>query len=90
MNELYEIKLIKTENPILGLFFNKRFKKVKGNIFPSDMNKDKTKYMMLILSDESKTIVNIDKYLRYEISKEAFEIIKQRVEKESLGQAKIE
>ena len=88
MKDTYTIRLVKTENPLLG-FLNKTFKNVKGNLFPQDLNPNgNVKFMLVILEDETKIVVNLEKYSRYTLSKELFYITAKEAEKNSQGQYK--
>jgi hypothetical protein len=70
-------------------WFNRKLKKVKGNLFPSDLNGLEKKFMLVVFEDERKLIINLDKFEGYEISKELFYIQAEQVQNESHNQAKI-
>lgn len=84
--ETYNVKLIKTENPLLGLFLNKKVKAIghgqmaKG--YPADI---------IFIMSEKKVVshLSINNYLRIEYSKELFEIQNARAKKESGGLASV-
>jgi len=77
-NEVYKIKLIKTENPITGLLLNKTIKAV-GH---------KNEGILLMINHKSKetSYINRNNYLRIEYSKELFVIKAERMEEQSQGQ----
>ena len=71
---------------IRRFWFNKTFKKVKGNLFPSDLPKN---LMLIILEDETRIVIDITKFDGYIISKELFYINAKKAKEESNGQADI-
>ena len=62
---------------------------VKGNDFPRDINfGDSAKFMLVIFEDETRRMVNLDKYQGYTLSKEFYFKALKDVDRESNGQAK--
>ncbi len=71
---------------IRRFWFNKTFKKVKGNLFPDDLPKN---LKLVILEDETIIVIDITKFDGYIISKELFYINAKKAKQESNGQADI-
>lgn len=72
-------------------WFDKKFKNVKGNLFPQDLNPNgyPARYMLIIFDDEKRAVIDVWKYDGYELSKELFYINAKRAKEESQGQADI-
>ncbi len=60
-----------------------------GKPFTIDMRRNSIKFMIIVFEDESRLIVNLDKYDGYELSKEMFYINAKKAEEESYNQVKL-
>ncbi len=70
-----------------GFFKKQVLNDVKGHLFPNDLPNH---IMMVIMEDESKFFINMNKWDSVEISKELFAITAKNIEKETHGQVKLE
>ena len=69
-----------------GLFRKTVIKNVKGHVFPKDIPNH---IMYVVLDNEEKIFINLNKYKQVKLSKELFIIQAKKAEEESNGQAKI-
>jgi len=77
MNNVYTAKLIVTENPITGIFLNKKIKVVGHGPLNSQPN-----ILSFEHADKRTSHVNRDKYIRIEYSKELSGIMEKRMREE--------
>ncbi len=69
--------------------YDHSFYQVDGKPVQRMLRQNSVKYMMVVFEDERKLVVNLEKYLGYEVSKELFFIQAKKAEEESQGQVKV-
>ena len=88
-NEVYKIKLIKTENPITGLFKNKTIKAIGHGLFdPNGTMEQNT--LVITHADKSVSHISRNCYTRIAFSKELFLIQAAVAAEKSNGQVKVD